>query len=127
MKKIISILSFLTLFTTSCTTLEGVANSRGSGTKAEFNKPYDQVFEAAEDSVRSLSLSLAGRDKNKGQILAHSPLNLMTAGENVAIWITRNGSNSTTVEVISKRKTYASILTINWEQRVIQQIHRNLD
>jgi len=87
-----------------------------------YEGSFDQVWNAALDVMAALQASdhmnVKTRDKKKGLIYAKKPLNWVSTGENVTVWIKAVDASNCSVEVITRR----IVQTKDWTA----QIHQGL-
>jgi hypothetical protein len=87
-----------------------------------YEGSFDQVWTAALDVMTALQASdhmnVKTRDKSKGLIYAKKPLNWVSTGENVTVWIKAVDASKCSVEVITRRV----VQTKDWTA----QIHQGL-
>ena len=129
MKKMIvlSLILFATILNSSCSTLADAQAAKGSGTVKVYNKPYDTVWVAVLQSVKSSGLALISENKEKGNVLAQGAMNAFSYGENVAIFVEDvGGKTKTRVEVVNKRALAANITAANWEKRIFEDLDKRL-
>jgi hypothetical protein len=108
-----------------CATLADAQADKGSGTSKVYDRPYDVVWNATLESVKSSSLKLASENKDKGIILAQHAVNLWSWGEEVAIFVTHDGAN-TRVEVVYKARLTSNITATNWDKVLLDAIDKRL-
>lgn len=113
----------------SFNTLAEAKNAKGYGTSESFSASKDTVWNAVLRIVEQSNLSLVIKDEDKGMILAQQPFNPfgMTAGQNVAIYVSDN-YGKTNVEVIS-RKAVGDIefTSKNWEKYILKQLAQRVN
>lgn len=112
----------------SFNTLADARNGKGSGESREYSADFDTVWQQTLSVVRQSGLSLVNADTANGLILAQqsfSPLSL-TAGQNVAIYVTKNGDR-TRVEVISRKAVgEVEFVSRDWQDYIIEQLNAKL-
>ena len=111
-----------------CSTVSDVKEAKGEGVTRTFDYDYDQVWEASVFSVRALGLPIVASDKtdDAGSILASTPMQGTTWGENVAVFIEPDGPDKSTVEVISKRVLATNIFAEDWTDPLLSRISSKL-
>ncbi|MES1982639.1 MAG: hypothetical protein V4443_09190 [Pseudomonadota bacterium] len=129
MKRYIAIafVVFLAALNSGCATLADAQSSRGSGSSRVYDKPYDVVWNAVIETVRSSGLALVSENKDKGSILAQGAISAFSWGENVAIFVEPvDGRIQTRVEVVNKRALATNITAADWETRILQSLDKRL-
>lgn len=117
------IVCFLALLNSGCSTLADAQASRGTGSSKVYEKPYDVVWNAVIEAVRSSGLALVSDNKEKGSILAQGAISAFSWGENVAIYIESvGGKTRTRVEVVNKRALATNITAADWEPRILEAV-----
>ena len=76
---------------------------KGTGTSQTFAAASDRVWQVLPAAVKSVGLDYVAGNKDEGYALAQRGLGLFSSGENVAIFIDKPTSESTKVEVVSKK------------------------
>ena len=129
MKKLaVLVLMFLAVtFSSGCATLADAQTAKGTGTSKIYDKPYDTVWNAVLETVRSSSLALVAENKEKGSILAQGAISAFSWGENVAIFVEDVGGKiKTRVEVVNKRAMATNITAADWETRILEALDKRL-
>ncbi len=129
MKRAIALLLvvFLAAFSSGCATLADAQASKGTGTSKVYDKPYDVVWNAVIETVRSSGLALVSDNKERGTILAQGAISAFSWGENVAIYVEDVGGKiRTRVEVVNKRALATNITAADWESRIIEALDKRL-
>jgi hypothetical protein len=115
------------LSSAGCTTLGDVVAAKGTGSTRIYDKPYDVVWAATVDTIKSSSLlGIVSENKTQGVILAQRGASVSSLGENVAVFIEAKGDNRTSVEVVSKRAMILSIFVADWEHNILSELDRRL-
>lgn len=111
-----------------CSTVSDLKEAKGEGVTRTFDYDYDQVWEASLFSVRALGLPIVSSDKtdDAGRILASTPMQGTTWGENIAVFIDPAEPNKSTVEVISKRVLATNIFAEDWTDPLLSRISSKL-
>ena len=110
-----------------CATLADAQAAKGSGTSKVYDRPYDVVWNAVIESVKSSGLALVSENKEKGSILAQGAIGAFSWGENVAIFVEDVGGKiKTRVEVVNKRALATNITAANWERRIFEDLDKRL-
>ena len=109
------------------TTVADAQAAKGSGTWRVYERPYDTVWVAVLDAVRSSDLSLVSADKETGRILARRDVTVFSWGENVAIFVEdAGGKTKTRVEVVSKAALVGNVSAANWDRRLFESLDKRL-
>lgn len=120
-------LFFLAMINAGCATLADAQAAKGSGSFKIYSHPYDVVWNAAVETVKSSGLDLIVQNKEQGNILAQRGMTAFSYGENVAIFVEDVGNKvKTRVEVVNKRTLATNITAANWETRILQDLDRRL-
>jgi uncharacterized protein YceK len=122
------VLTVVTLcFTSGCSTLADAQAAKGSGASRTYDKPYDTVWTAVIDTIKSSDLTLVSENKDKGTILAQGGISAFSWGENVAVYVEDVGGRAKTrVEVLNKRALATNITAKDWESRILEALDKRL-
>jgi len=129
MKKFVTLALVLLVvaLNSGCATLADAQAAKGSGTSKVYDRPYDVVWNAVIESVKSSGLALVSENKEKGSILAQGAMRAFSWGENVAIFVEDVGGKiKTRVEVVNKIAVAANITAANWERRIFEDLDKRL-
>ena len=129
MKRFIALIFFVLVaaFNSGCATLADAQASKGAGSSKVYDKPYDVVWNAVIETVRSSGLTLVSENKDKGSILAQGAISAFSWGENVAIFVEDVGGKiKTRVEVVNKRALATNITAADWETRILEALDKRL-
>jgi hypothetical protein len=129
MKRSIALLlvCFLAVLSSGCSTLADAQAARGTGSSKIYDKPYDVVWSAVIETVRSSGLALVSDNKERGSILAQGSISAFSWGENVAIYVEDVGGKvRTRVEVVNKRALATNITAADWESRILEALDKRL-
>lgn len=117
----------LAAFNSGCATLADAQASKGTGSSKVYDKPYDVVWNAVIETVRSSGLALVSENKDRGSILAQGAISAFSWGENVAIFVEDVGGRiKTRVEVVNKRALATNITAADWETRILTALDKRL-
>lgn len=106
------------LFLSGCATLADSVSSKGTGQFRIYEKDFDTVWSAVLDVIKVSKLQLVSENKGDGEILAQRGLSALSYGENVAIFVEKQGSEvKTRVEVVSKKALATNVFATNWEKK----------
>lgn len=129
MKKFILLVSvlFAVAFNSGCATLADAQAAKGAGSSKVYDKPYEVVWNAVIETVKSSGLALVAENKERGSILAQGAISAFSWGENVAIFVEDVGGRiKTRVEVINKRALATNITAADWETRILEALDKRL-
>lgn len=127
MKTIISSVAALALVALcGCSTTRTVSQMQGRGNKIVYNAPFDSTWRAAVDAAQLSDLRVVDANRDTGYIAAKRGLRPETFGENVGVWVTREGPNQTGVEVVSRQAGPPVLWLKNWEREIHGTIAANL-
>ncbi|NWK78371.1 hypothetical protein [Aquitalea sp. LB_tupeE] len=115
----ISLLFACIALLSGCSTMATSIAAKGSGTARVYAASTEQVWAVLPGVVRASGLDYVNGDKQQGMALAQRGMSALSYGENVAIFVSPEPSQSKTsqtrVEVVSKRTFAPNILATNWE------------
>lgn len=115
------------VFTSGCATLADAQAAKGSGATRVYDKPYDTVWKAVVETVKTSDLALVSENKDKGTLLAQGAISAFSWGENVAIFVEDVGGKAKTrVEVLNKRALATNITAKDWETRILDALDMRL-
>ena len=129
MKRLIALIciALVAAFSSGCATLADAQASKGVGSSKVYDKPYDVVWNAVIETVRSSGLTFVSENKDKGSILAQGAISAFSWGENVAIFVEDVGGKiKTRVEVVNKRALATNITAADWETRILEALDKRL-
>lgn len=113
--------------TTGCASMADATAARGTGTSHVYDRPFDQVWDALDASVRETDLTIVSEDKAAGTLLAKRSMTAFSYGENVAIFVDRvTGKVSTRVEIVNKRVLATNITAPDWDVRLFKALDARL-
>jgi hypothetical protein len=118
---------FLIIWVSGCTTLADAKLARGTGESRFYPVSSDAIWSILPEVVRASGLDYVDGNRREGYALAQHSMNLLTYGENVAIFLEAGNDVSTTrVEVVSKRALATNITATNWEETILDGLSRAL-
>ena len=118
---------FIAAFNSGCSTLADAQAAKGTGSSKVYDKPYDVVWSAVIETVRSSGLTLVSENKDKGSILAQGAISAFSWGENVVIYVEDVGGKiKTRVEVVNKRALATNITAADWQTRILEALDKRL-
>lgn len=120
------LLSFV-LFLIGCATIVDSISEKGTGQFRVYEKSFDTVWNAVLEVVSASKLQLVSENRENGQILAQEGMSAFSYGENVAIFVEKQGSEEKTrVEVVSKKTMKTNVLAKNWEPYTLKELDAKL-
>lgn len=125
MNKLLALIAIC--FFAGCTTLQDASNAQGKGKTETYNAPYDKVWNTAIKVVDDSKLDLVSKDKEEGKILAQKGLSAFSYGENVAVFVSSENTETTSVEVVSKRALATNVTAKNWSSYILKKISEMLE
>ncbi|MBC8751573.1 MULTISPECIES: hypothetical protein [Paraburkholderia] len=121
------LLLMLWALVSGCTTLADAKLARGTGTTRLYSVTPDIVWRSLPNVVTTAGLDFIDENQSAGYALAQHGINVLSYGENVAIFVEPGRTASTTiVEVVSKRAMATNILATNWEQIILDGLSKVL-
>lgn len=115
---------------TGCATVSTVKRSQGTGTAKTYAAPSDEVVTKTRKALGELGLNLVeverSQDGNHTSLIATKELSLFSYGERVAIFVTKQDEQRTTVEVVSKRVVTTNVFAKNWTSDIFRTLDRLL-
>ncbi|MDB6031595.1 MAG: hypothetical protein JWM16_1933 [Verrucomicrobiales bacterium] len=127
MKTLISSVAALAMLAlVGCSTTRTVSQMQGHGDKVVYNAPFDATWRATVDAAQMSNLQVVDANRDTGYIAAKRGVRLETFGENVGIWVTREGPNQSGVEVVSRQAGPPVLWLKNWEKQIQTAVAANL-
>ncbi len=116
------------LFVSGCATMADSIEAKGTGQYRVYDKDFDTVWDAVLDVVKTSKLDLVSEDKGRGQMLAQRGMSALSYGENVAIFVEKEGGEiRTRVEDVSKKALATTVLAKNWEEHILEELDSRLN
>ena len=112
----------MVLVSTGCSTMADAKAAKGRGTSQTFAVASDRVWQVLPAAVKSAGLDYVAGNKDEGYALAQRGLTVLSSGENVAIFIDKPTSESTTVEVVTKKTLATDIFAPDWARPILDNI-----
>lgn len=109
-----------------CSTPDRVATSEGEGTRKVYAANADAVWRAVIDAAQQQGLEVHHADKPRGYVDARRGVRMHTFGENVGIFVSSVGPDTTSVEVVSRQAGPPVAWLKNWENEIHRAITANL-
>ena len=98
-------------------------SGKGTGQFEVYEKAYDTTWNAVIEVMKTSKLQLITENKTSGQILAQKGMSAFSYGENVAIFVERQGSElKTRVEVVSETVMPGNTPSENWEKYILKEL-----
>lgn len=117
----------LLLICCGCSTPASVSQMQGKGTQRLFDGTYNQVWKAAIFACAAHELDVVSSDKMAGTIVASRGTRMESWGENVAMWINKDGDKHCHVEVVSRMAGPSALFYFDWEEPVLHSMEVWLD
>lgn len=99
---------------------------KDQGVKRSFDASYDRVWTATIGALQFLEITIDDANKQTGYIAAHTEKRAESWGEEVGVWLARDGAEKTSVEVVSRRVGPHLLFKYDWEEPILYQIKVNL-
>ena len=112
----------MVLVSTGCSTMADAKAGKGTGTSQTFAVASDRVWQVLPAAVKSAGLDYITGNKDEGFALAQRGVSAFSYGENVAIFIDKLTSESTKVEVVSKKAMATNVFAPDWAQPILDKI-----
>jgi len=112
----------MVLISSGCSTMADAKAGKGTGTSQTFAAPSDRVWQVLPAAVKTAGLEYVAGNKDEGYALAQRGLTVLSSGENVAIFIDKPTSESTTVEVVTKKTLATDIFAPDWARPILDNI-----
>ena len=111
---------------TGCNTMADAKAAKGAGQARLFDVPTARVWAVLPQVIKEAGLDVVADNRQEGYVLAQRGVNLMTYGENVAIFVqeVRPGPR-TRVEIVNKKAIELNVLG-NWENELFDRIGQKL-
>lgn len=85
-----------------CATPDSVKDARGLGIKRTYRQPYELVYQAVVRAASGRKLQFVEQDAAAGRLLLSHGVSWGSLGEHIAVFVTRLGERSTSVEIVAK-------------------------
>ena len=123
--RIFTLLSLVILLNGFATVTDSIS-AKAAGHYCLYEKPYDTVWNAVLDVVKTSKLQLITENKGSGQIIALESHSLC-CGKDVVIFVEEQSSTAKTrVEVISENAVARFEVSQNWEKYLLQKFDDKL-
>lgn len=110
----------------ACASIDSVKDARGKGLKRTFKYPYDEVYDAALAAAAGKKLELVGATRTTGTILLSNGASLGSLGERIAVFVSRLGDRTTSVEVVSQPLVSTLSFPPDWPSLLFGEIEEGL-
>lgn len=123
---------FSAIFFSGCAvytrTLNDAEAAKGAGVTRYYNKKYDLVWKAINESVAESGLMITTTSRPNGKILAIGKQTAFSFGEFVAIYVEDiDGRSNTKVEIISLAKKSNNLSATNWAEKLFEDLDRRIN
>lgn len=85
-----------------CATVDSVKEARGQGIKRTYRQPYELVYQAALKAASGRKLQFVEQDAAAGRLVLSHGATWGSLGERIAVFVTRLGERSTSVEIVAR-------------------------
>ena len=109
-----------------CTTIDNVKDARGKGVKRTYKQPYDEVFAAAMQAAAKQKLEVVSLSRDTGTILLSNGPSFGSLGERIAIFVSRLGERSTSIEVVARPVVATVSFPPDWPSLLFGEIQEEL-
>lgn len=110
----------------ACASIDSVRDARGKGLKRTFKYPFDEVYDAALAAAARKKLELVGATRATGTILLSNGASLGSLGERIAVFVSRLGDRTTSVEVVSQPVVATLSFPPDWPSLLFGEIEEDL-
>lgn len=131
-KKLIAALALSSVLLQGCISFNSLADAKdakGTGVAKTFTTDKSRVWQTTLSIITASDLKLVDENEDKGLILAQQPISpfSLTAGQNVAIFITDVGGR-TRVEVVDKKSVCEiEFVSKDWDDYIIEKLSERLN
>lgn len=125
MRQVLAVAAVL-LWVGGCATAESVRGAQGQGVKRTFRQPYDAVYSAVVSAASKRNLEVIEKDRASGRILLSSGASWTSLGEYIAVFVSRAGNRTTTVEVVSRPVLSTVTFPPNWPNLLFGDVEHEL-
>jgi hypothetical protein len=106
--------------------METVKEAKGKGIKRTFRQPYDLVYQSVLNSATKRKLEFIEQNRTTGSVVLSSGASWTSLGERIAVFVSRNGGRSTTVEIVSRPVLSGVTLPPDWPALLYGDIEHEL-
>jgi hypothetical protein len=118
----------LLVLTTSCATVDGLRDSKGTGETSYYRADRETLLDASVIALRDLGLSIEDVREDEGYVLASQGAGVTSYGEVVGVFV-RDLSQDTTVravEVVSRKRLATNVFAKSWKDDVFGNLEGQL-
>ena len=115
-------LLFASVSMTGCTTIADAKAGKGTGVSQTYAVAPARVWQVLPNAVKQVGLDYVADNKEEGYAVAQRGISAFSYGENVAIFVDAAPSQSTKVEVVSKRALATTIFATEWAKPILDKI-----
>ena len=111
----------------ACATVDTATEARGRGVKRTFKQTVDEVFAVALVAAEKRQLEIVSATRESGTILLSSGPSLSSlGGERIAMFITRLGERTSSVEIVVRTGMAAVSFPRDWAGLLFGEIEEEL-
>ena len=107
-----------------CTTLADATQARGKGTKVTYQASFEELWKTMPDTITAIGLRFVSANRDDQSVLALRGFTFLSDGENVAIFIEKNGDARSTVEVVSIKVVKTDLGATNWTKPIFEALDK---
>ncbi len=126
MKRRAFLLYGLSVALLGCTSIDSVKDARGKGIKRTYKQAYDDVFAAAMHAAAKQKLEVVSITRDSGTILLSNGPSFGSLGERIAIFVSRLGERSTSIEVVARPVVATVSFPPDWPSLLFGEIEEEL-
>jgi hypothetical protein len=91
----------------------------GGGLNQTYRASYDEVWSTVISTIKGTKLHIINKNKESGKIFAKQNASAWSYGENVGFFIRPIESDSSNVEVVSKKVMSSNLFATDWESEIL--------
>ncbi|HCH4058373.1 TPA: hypothetical protein ACF311_000129 [Vibrio parahaemolyticus] len=114
------------IFVTGCSTIKDSRSSINEKKKHQYSVSIETLWIDTIKIINNSDLQLVYEDKPNGNILAQTPINAFSWGENVFINLYGN-QNESFIRISCKRAIATNITSTDWESFIIKKLDNKLN
>ncbi len=126
MKIPVMVIILIVIAVGGCASTETVKESEGQGVSRTYTYPSDVVYEATISAAKTQELEIVETDKTKGRLIFKHGVTLWSWGENIAVFIKPQSTNSTEVEIVSEPVMAPFNIPPDWQHILLDKIDEEL-
>lgn len=120
------VISLIVIVIGGCASTETVKESEGQGITRTYPYPYDLVYDATISAAKTQELEIVETDKSNGRLIFKHGVTLWSWGENIAVFIKPQSTNSTEVEIVSEPVMAPFNIPPDWQHILLDKIDEEL-